>query len=142
MCYEQPITSQKILLFKFLFIERIIPYSLGNLYSQIKISSFCRFWPSSNLQKYSYMFWFKYKLPFFLKSLNLPIIFTSVVRIHLDGDFSDIVPLAKNHGEAVYIINSIRNCISSKRNALYIIIEKDFLIHTCGVMRYNTALPC
>ena len=40
------------------------------------------------------MFWFKYKLPFFLKSLNLPIIFTSVVRIHLDGDFSDIPPLA------------------------------------------------
>ena len=39
------------------------------------------------------MFWFEYKLPFFLKSLNLPIIFTSVVRIHLDGDFSDIVPL-------------------------------------------------
>ena len=33
------------------------------------------------------MFWFKYKLPFFLKSLNLHSIF------HLDGDFSDISPL-------------------------------------------------
>ena len=29
-----------------------------------------------------------------------------------------------NHAKGVYIINSARNCISSKRNALYIIIAK------------------
>ena len=29
-----------------------------------------------------------------------------------------------NHAEGVYIINSARNCIASKRNALYIIIAK------------------
>ena len=55
------------------------------------------------------MFWIKYKLPFFLKSQNLPIIFTSVVRIHLDRDFSDIetcgfsgIIFAIKPGEAQY----------------------------------------
>ena len=53
----------------------------------------------------------------------------------------------QNQGEALYIINSARNCISSTsqevvyhqlRKKLYII--KPTEIHTYGVMRYNNGI--
>ncbi len=43
-----------------------------------------------------------------------------------------------NHAEGVYIINSARNCISSKRNALYII--KPRADTRWRVMRYNNGV--
>ena len=46
-----------------------------------------------------------------------------------------------NQCGALYIINSARNCISSKRSFVYHQADS-FLCTPKGVMRYNTALPC
>ncbi|MBQ8740669.1 MAG: hypothetical protein IJY79_03870 [Clostridia bacterium] len=46
-----------------------------------------------------------------------------VVRIHLDEDFSDVMPL-KNHGKAVYIIN-FEEIAYHQNEVLYIIIAKE-----------------
>ncbi len=48
--------------------------------------------------------------------------------------------LGGNHGAAVYIIKT-KFCISSIPQELYIIIAKDYFIHTYGVMRYKGVKP-
>ena len=54
-------------------------------------------------------------------------------RVFAPGE--DTRALRPNHAEGVYIINSARNCISSKRYALYIIKPQEDA--RLRVMRYS-----